>query len=213
MGKLNIVYVKSVLKKDMKRLRTENFNIPEYSAFNYRKSGGDISYIDQKRFEILTGKFKGGKLIDIGCLNSPVCVEGKKKYPESEFWALDFAEEVIEDLKSKYKGINYVVADFNKTGLKDNYFDYIVAGEVLERTEDPELFLKEMFRILKKGGTLALSTPLEEEITEMSVSYEHLWGFTIEDIENLLSKYGKVETFVYREELNPKIIAICKYEN
>lgn len=38
-------------------------------------------------------------------------------------------------------------------------FDVVAAGEVIEHMLDEEIFLKECFRVLKKGGTLVLTTP------------------------------------------------------
>lgn len=193
----------------MKKLRNENFNTPEHFNKSYKDKG--ISP-DKERYELLISKFEGGRMIDIGCLDSMCCQEAKDKFRDGEYWGLDFADDVIEDLKEKYRYINYVEANFLGTGLEDNYFDYIVAGEVIEHTPEPERFLKEMFRILKKGGTLALSTPLSEEVKNGSVSYDHIWSFEEEDIKKLLEKYGKVETSIFTGENFPKIIAFCKYE-
>lgn len=194
----------------MKKLRNENYNLPEHFNESYNKNKESK---DTERFLLLISKFTGGKMIDIGCLNSTACQEAKEEFRDGEYWGLDFADEVIDDLKEKYKDIKYVQADFLNTGLEDNYFDYVVAGEAIEHSVDPERFLKEMFRILKVGGILALSTPLSEEENNGSLSYDHIWSFEKQDIKNLLKKYGKVETSIFTGENFPKIIAFCKYEN
>ena len=43
--------------------------------------------------------------------------------------------------------------------FKDNSYDVVICSEVLEHVEDPEIALKELARVLKKGGKLAVSVP------------------------------------------------------
>jgi SAM-dependent methyltransferase len=53
-----------------------------------------------------------------------------------------------------------IVADLNNPlTLKDNSVDIVIAGEIIEHLINPFRFLKEINRILKKGGELILSTP------------------------------------------------------
>lgn len=57
-----------------------------------------------------------------------------------------------------------VVADGYYLPFKDKTFDCIVASEVIEHLEKPSLFIAELFRVLKSGGKLILSTPYKEKI-------------------------------------------------
>lgn len=43
--------------------------------------------------------------------------------------------------------------------LEDNVFDYIICSEVLEHISQPEKVLKEMQRVLKKGGSIYICVP------------------------------------------------------
>lgn len=43
--------------------------------------------------------------------------------------------------------------------VEDGSYDTVILCEVLEHLENPEQVLKEIFRILKNGGTLIMSTP------------------------------------------------------
>ncbi len=47
------------------------------------------------------------------------------------------------------KGIDY----------EDEFFDIVYAGEVFEHLYNPDFFLQEASRVLKKGGFIILSTP------------------------------------------------------
>ena len=66
--------------------------------------------------------------------------------------------------------INPDLPDFNKIsfqqmnvppfiGIEDNTFDFIVSFQVIEHIEDDEFFSRELYRVLKPGGKLILTTP------------------------------------------------------
>lgn len=190
----------------MKRLRTANVNIPEFYNRGYRDDfNGEIDFsIDSERQELMTRYFKGGKLLDLGCGILGICVNTKKKFTEAEVWGLDFSDETIESLRKIHPEINYVSADCRDNPFRDEYFDYITAGELIEHMEKPEEFLKEVFRVLKRGGVLSLSTPLN-----CSIDGAHLWEFTEEDIKNMLKPFGKIETVLFNKETWDKVIAFC----
>ena len=76
--------------------------------------------------------------------------------------------------------------------------DTAVSYSVLEHVEDPLKFLKDIYRILKPGGTLALSTPNADDwMVANSPDYAaffyrkvHLWYFTASALQNLASLTG-----------------------
>ena len=69
---------------------------------------------------------------------------------------LDLDEEGVEALKKR--GYNAVCGDVHKVDL-DRKFDTIIAGEIIEHLDNPGQFLRNMFRHLKPGGRLVVSTP------------------------------------------------------
>jgi 2-polyprenyl-3-methyl-5-hydroxy-6-metoxy-1,4-benzoquinol methylase len=155
--------------------------------------------MDWTRFSALVSKFQGGKFLEVGCFNSPLPIYVKDEWKGSEVWAVDHAPNVIADLKAKFPDINYLCADINVLPFEPESFDYIVAGELIEHLEHPKTFVEKMFALLKPGGTLALSTPFEELMSQPMVSDEHLWAFTVQDVEDLLNQGGVVSTTVYRD--------------
>ncbi|MFC2130181.1 methyltransferase domain-containing protein [Bacteroidota bacterium] len=74
-------------------------------------------------------------------------------------YAIDVNETHIEVASKRYTDINFKTGILENTEYSDNFFDYIVLNDVLEHTTDKIQTLQEMYRILKPGGTIIISTP------------------------------------------------------
>ena len=172
----------------MKRLETENKNTREYYdqvlVSHFEEQG--LDYTDAARIQILLKIFPGGKLLDIGCGISPLCLDATT-WNDSEIWGMDFSEKIISILKEKYPNINYVVGEFNKMPFEDEYFDCVILGEIIEHVEHPKRVIEEAFRVLKKGGWFALSTP-NEETKDNHIDEQHIWGFEQKDMKELIGE-------------------------
>ena len=175
----------------MRRLRDQSFANSSEAFEEMFHKGPKPDWFDIPRWEKLLKKFKGGKLMDLGCFMSQLPVMAKKKYPESEIWALDQAKEVIEFLAEEYPYINYTVGDATYTDFPNGFFDYVVAAELIEHLDYPEALFKEAFRILKPGGVLAITTPLEETEAGEVDGNSHIWSFERNDIKKLAEPYSK----------------------
>ena len=92
------------------------------------------------------------------------CIENKK--------VLHIAPEMhLQQIISKYKPLEYVCGDLypqNESIVKvditnipysDNYFDFIICNHVLEHIPNDLKAMKELYRVLKKGGYAVLQTP------------------------------------------------------
>jgi ubiquinone/menaquinone biosynthesis C-methylase UbiE len=66
----------------------------------------------------------------------------------------------LEDCKFS-NVIPFKQVDFNKDDLPylDNSFDGAVAIEIIEHVNDPHKFITELHRVVKKGGTVVITTP------------------------------------------------------
>lgn len=112
---------------------------------------------------------KDEKIIDLGCgtgyyLYLLNCLPINLKLTGFDFdkRALDEAKTMLSDEK-----IDFVLGDMHKMPFKNNSFDKAVSSEVLEHLSNDTLALKEIFRILKPGGTLVVSVP--------SINYPLFW--------------------------------------
>jgi ubiquinone/menaquinone biosynthesis C-methylase UbiE len=153
--------------------------------------------VDYKHSKVL-GKFKGGKLIDMGCLNSPLGVMAQKLFPDAKITLLDFAPSVIEFWENNYP-FETVLSDCRNTPFADNTFDFAVAEEVMEHLDEPESLIKEAIRIIKPGGMFVLTVPNDEYNNEYGGGY-HIWSFKENDVLEILKKYGEAGAEIIPKE-------------
>ncbi len=86
------------------------------------------------------------------------------------------------DSLMKLADVSVSVANLNTEGLpfKDSTFDLVTCTEVLEHLEHYRYTLREMYRVLKPGGTLVLTTPnilnLKSRIRYLIFGFYNLFG-------------------------------------
>ena len=202
----------------MKRLNNNNINTPEeYDKIFAERSKKAPHWQDVRRWKELIKYFKGGYIVDIGCLDSKVW-----DYVHSKFWkeqnyrylGTDMAEECIKEMAKTHPYANskgeplcsFIVDDLYKSNTKDGIADYLIMGEILEHLSYPAHAIEEAFKKLKPGGILAISVPLNEAIEPGAVDGErHLWSYDKEDIRSLVSlESSKVKIKVLRSKWFPK---------
>lgn len=180
----NVLFVRS--KGYGKKILEKNINDAEHYNEYWRKRNFKIDYSEPLRMKTLMDKFTGGRFLDAGCGLAPLCEMALEK--SSEVWGTDISDELIKNLQTQFPNINYKVGDVRKMEFEDNYFDYLATAEVLEHMENPEDVLKEMVRVVKPGGMLAISVPNDDN-GGYAIDW-HIWSFNREGFKQLLSKYG-----------------------
>jgi 2-polyprenyl-3-methyl-5-hydroxy-6-metoxy-1,4-benzoquinol methylase len=65
-----------------------------------------------------------------------------------------------EDLASK---VEWIAQDLNEPILNhDNQFEVVIAAEIIEHLENPRAMVRDLYRILRPGGTAIVTTPNNE---------------------------------------------------
>lgn len=121
---------------------------------------------------------KQGRLLDIG----PQYYESVGRY---------FSQVTKETFDLDAKSGATHIGDITKhnTKIPSARYDIIVCTEVLEHTLNPFSATKEMYRLLKPGGILLLSTPFNFRIHG---PLPDCWRFTEHGLKELLKKYSSV---------------------
>jgi len=106
----------------------------------------------------LTEKFAPKKILDVGCGRGDLVVEFSKL--GVEIYGIDILEKSItrsfrEEIKDKV-----CIADAERLPFKQGSFDLVIAHHVIEHLHNPELFIREAHRVLRKGGVVFCITTI-----------------------------------------------------
>lgn len=133
-------------------------------------SVGDMSLKRRaKRIIEETNPQPGEKIIDLGCGTGYYLYLLNSLPLKLKLTGFDYDKKSLDEAKQTLSGddINFVAGDLHKMPFEKNSFDKAIISEVLEHLEDDRKALKEIYRILKKEGTLVISVP--------SINYPFLW--------------------------------------
>ena len=100
---------------------------------------------------------RGEKVLDLASGNSIVGSFWASQYG-ADVTALDLSETALKD--ARRRGVKTIVGSVeDKLPFKSATFDTVFWGDNIEHVFAPESILKEIYRVLKKGGRVILSTP------------------------------------------------------
>lgn len=118
-------------------------------------------------------------VVDFGCgAGIDVILAAQKVIPSGKVIGVDFTSEMIERAKQAVAEAGFSdtvelrVADLDQTGLLHSVADVIISNCVINLCPDKESVYREVFRILKTGGRLAISDIVYTEKIDPSV-HEH----------------------------------------
>lgn len=116
--------------------------------------------IHQRLFKayVVAREYVDGDVLEVGC------GEGRGfdlLIPKARtFTAVDKIKPVIEGLQKKHPTARLISMNIPPlSGLPDDAYDFVLSFQVIEHIADDALFLKEVYRVLRPGGTALLTTP------------------------------------------------------
>lgn len=96
-------------------------------------------------------------ILDLGCDNGIWTKKIANKIKSSNIHGIDIVNERLA--KAKKLGIQTKKSDINfNLPYENNFFDVIHANQVIEHLTNIDLFINEIYRILKPGGYVLIST-------------------------------------------------------
>jgi ubiquinone/menaquinone biosynthesis C-methylase UbiE len=101
---------------------------------------------------------KGGNILDIGAGlgNSLLFAD----YPEYKLYATEYDMDAIHFMQTHFnEPVNAFKGDIFEANYPDDYFDLVIFNHVIEHVLNPDKYLNEINRVLKKGGILYIGTP------------------------------------------------------
>jgi 2-polyprenyl-3-methyl-5-hydroxy-6-metoxy-1,4-benzoquinol methylase len=171
------------------------------------------------RNKIIEKYIQNKVVLDVGFLGENKKVEFSSLHNfiiknSKEVWGLDIDKDRIHKLREK--GYNVIYDDVQKLenlAKLNKKFDVIIAGELIEHLESPDVFLDDIKKFLNENGILILTTPNMFSLRYIvrhtvfgqespywndrnaEIKYGHVIGFSKMLLENLLlrKKYKIVE--------------------
>jgi SAM-dependent methyltransferase len=124
-------------------------------------------------------------ILDVGCGPGTITADLAALVPQGSVTGLEHAPEVLEQARKEtsQRGLNnvkFAVGDVHALEFPDGTFDVVHAHQVLQHVGDPVQALREMRRVTKKGGIVAVRDtdysamtwfPFVEELEEWKPLY------------------------------------------
>lgn len=155
------------------------------------------------RYQFAKNFAKDKIVLDIACgagYGSQIINTGGASYVVG----VDISEETIKYAKEKYgqDNVEFLCHGADKLSFKENNFDLIVSFETIEHLNDElrDSYLKELFRTLKTGGQLIISTPnklVTSPNSDKPLNKYHFREYELEEFKNVLIKTGFTVKEVY----------------
>lgn len=122
--------------------------------------------------------FKGKRNLDVGPGNYP-------KIPIENGFFVDISQSAVENLKRS--GGKAFMEDVTNLPFENEFFDLVVAIEVLEHIENDKKAFSEIARVLKPSGFFLFSVPLKKELfNEIDSIVGHKRRYEITELKTLL---------------------------
>jgi SAM-dependent methyltransferase len=101
------------------------------------------------------------KVLDVGCGPGTITADLAALVPEGRVTGVDRAPEILERARAEAAGrglvnADFAVADVHALDFPDDSFDVVHAHQVLQHVGDPVQALREMRRVTRPGGHIAV---------------------------------------------------------
>jgi len=159
-----------------------------------------IKTFNDCNIEKLLGGFKGKRILDVGCATGMLLNHLKNK------GAIVHGVEICTQ-SCRYAYTEFQLTLYNGTlenaRYESNSFDLIHFSHLIEHIEKPVDFMKEIYRITKKGGYILVTTPREDTIWSKlfklkwrSLIPDHLVLFGRQHLISLITMIGFEPIFI-----------------
>ena len=142
-------------------------------------------------------------VVDIGCGSGTVLALVRQKRMAHRLIGVDVSEAALAALRARFGGdpaFTFRAGSIAGTGLETASCDLVICTETLEHLFPPDFNsgVAEIARVLKPGGRLLVSVPLEErpnfvvcpECHAIFAPYQHmLFNFTIKDLSDAFGRH------------------------
>jgi tRNA (uracil-5-)-methyltransferase TRM9 len=175
----------------------DNIALP-WGKFRTRVSPTVVKFVKKQK----------GKILDIGCGSGRNFIKVKCL----EWWGVDFSKKMIEsseeEAKQKKMKVNLVKSPAEKLPFEEGFFDSVLCFAVIHCIDSAtkrENALKEIFRVLRKGGEALIASWGPKSPRLKNKEKESFVPWTVREGEGKQMRYTYVYDLSELEELCKKV--------
>lgn len=182
----------------------------DYDSY-YTPENLTVPAIIERRLDEIVSTFepyrKNNRLLDVGC-GAGSFLQAAARH-EWKAFGVEISQSASEHVRGR--GIEVFCGELENANYADEYFDVVIASEVLEHVPDPRAMLEAIARVLRPGGLLWATTPHGRGISARLLGLEwsnvcppeHLQLFSVASIKRLLAGAGFRSVKVATHGTNP----------
>lgn len=150
----------------------------DFTNLKITKNNLDVYQIRVKIFNFIKSSLSlfSGKILDVGCGKMPYKKYILENSKVTEYIGLDIDDALIYDKKIKPD----YTWDGTRMPFENNTFESAIGTEVLEHCPNPEIILKEIYRVLKPGGVFLFTVPFLWNLHEVPHDEYRYTPFSLE---------------------------------
>lgn len=159
-----------------------------------------------------------GKILDVGCHGGLFTQKVLEWTNAGEVFGVDISPKAIERAKKRIKKGHFMVEDAQKLSFPSDFFDAVFCLEMIEHVDYPEEVIKEIYRVMKKGGYGVILIPSENLLFKIvwflwNLYYPvwkhvHVQNFRGNILENMLKREGF--KILYTKTFNLNMLKLIK---
>ncbi len=191
------------------------YAVPRLEVNKQRFWAGDqLSFHYEVASKYLTAQMK---VLDIACGDG----YGTRKLSSKvkEIWGGDIDVDSVKQarLLTTQANVSFFEEDITMMSFDDKSFDAVLSMETIEHVDDTAC-LAEIYRVLRPGGILILSTP-QNRLGHLPINTAHIREYKIEQIKTLCSNYFNIikvigikagRIIIPDDPLGSNVILVCE---
>ncbi|MGC5325787.1 class I SAM-dependent methyltransferase [Brevibacillus sp. SYSU BS000544] len=144
-----------------------------------------------------------GRVLDIACGTGYGChmVAKERKREVKEIVGVDNDQETLAyaNVEYNHQKVTYMLGDAIDPQLPEKLglFDTILSFETIEHVENDQIFMDNLYRMLKPGGVLVLSTPFGRGRGMPTSEPFHVHQLTPDEFQELVSQFHFTDVDIY----------------
>lgn len=171
----------------MRRLTPTEDNTEQVWDTYYEVNADEERNYGDKPYQLLRWIEGNDTLVDIGTGNAGLPRLMKQVRPNIEISVSDYSHTGLDGIRlTDHDFVEVFYGDIYNLDLGDGAYDVVMCCQVLEHLESPADAVAELARVARRK--VLITVPYQERI----VDSQHVWAFSLDDMNDLLEPYGQV---------------------